>query len=120
NGKLHITNAFATFEPGTFSTIQISGLSGNDRLEASVADVPTIIDGGEGNDVILGGARDDALAGGAGDDTIFGGGGSDTVRGGNGNDYLSGGPGADQLFGDGGNDQLFAVDAAVDQIDGGA
>jgi uncharacterized delta-60 repeat protein len=118
-GRLTITGIAETFALGAFSAIQIAGMGGDDRIDASVATVPVTADGGAGDDSILGGSAGDALAGGTGNDTLFGGGASDTLRGGDGNDYLNGGPGADQLLGDAGNDQIFAVDSVIDTIDGG-
>jgi uncharacterized delta-60 repeat protein len=118
-GRLGVTGTLAAFDLGSFSRVEISGLAGEDTLDASAAPVPVPLDGGDGRDSLLGGAAVDLLLGGGGDDTLFGGRGADTLRGGDGNDYLNGGPGADQLFGDAGNDQIFAVDSVIDTIDGG-
>lgn len=119
DGQLVITGVPHGFPLASFSKIQIDALAGNDTIDASASPVPVILNGGDGNDILLGGAFDDALLGNAGNDTLFGGRGSDTLHGNGGNDYISGGPGADQLFGDAGNDQLFALDAAIDVLDGG-
>ena len=118
-GRLGVTGTLAASDLGSFSRIEISGLAGDDTLDASASPVPVTLDGGDGRDSLLGGAAVDLLLGGGGDDTLFGGRGADTLRGGEGNDYLNGGPGADQLFGDAGNDQIFAVDSVIDTIDGG-
>lgn len=79
-----------------------------------------LIDGGDGDDVIvLSGQSDDTVDGGAGDDRIRWDGevtwfghqqyaGQDLIRGGTGNDTLSGSTGSDTLFGDEGDDVLFA------------
>ena len=79
----------------------IRGLAGNDEI--TLPNVPgstgvlygaAIVDGGDGNDVILGAK---GLAG----------------------DVLIGGAGADVLDGGLGNDQLFAADGGVDTVRGG-
>jgi Ca2+-binding RTX toxin-like protein len=106
--------------PQGFSKIVISALAGDDTLDASASPVPVILDGGDGDDILLGGAFADLLLGGAGHDTLFGGRGNDTLHGNDGNDYLNPGPGQDQAFGDAGNDQIFSLDNAADTLDGGA
>jgi Ca2+-binding RTX toxin-like protein len=93
-----------------------------------------------GNDVMNGDAGNDTLAGGLGADYLGGGLGNDSIDGGAGNDYLSGGTGDDLLTGGDGNDVVdamgggsdiafggagddtvsLAVDAAVDQVEGGS
>jgi len=120
NGRLSSPGLSETYPTSTFSKIQINALAGNDTLDASASPVPVILNGGDGNDLLLGGAYADLLLGNAGNDTLFGGRGNDTLHGNDDNDYLNGGPGADQLFGDAGNDQLFALDGAVDALYGGA
>jgi Ca2+-binding RTX toxin-like protein len=118
-GRVEIDGVAQTFDPATFSRVDVQALDGDDRVDLSALGLPATTDGGAGDDVILGSSAPDSILGGAGDDTLFGGRGADTLRGGDGNDYLGGGPGADQLFGDPGNDQVFAVDSARDTVDGG-
>jgi uncharacterized delta-60 repeat protein len=118
-GRVSITGVAETFAAGAFSAIRITGLAGDDLIDASAATVAVSVDAGDGNDSVLGGSGDDSLLGGAGHDTLFGGNGHDTLRGGDGNDYLNGGRDTDQVFGDGGNDQIFAVDNNAETIDGG-
>jgi Ca2+-binding RTX toxin-like protein len=117
---VQLTGFPVSFPTTAFSRIAITGLGGNDRIDASNIDLPLTIDGGDGNDFILGGAGAETLTGGAGDDTLFGGKGNDLIHGGDGNDYLSAGPGSNTLFGDAGNDQIFALNTTLDRIDGGA
>ena len=86
-----------------------------------------IVNGGDGNDVvigsfgrdkILGGNGNDIVSAGRGNDTVFGGNGDDIVYGGSGRDYIFGGRGNDSLFGGSGNDRL--VDRfGSDLLDGG-
>jgi Ca2+-binding RTX toxin-like protein len=67
--------------------IVINGLGGNDVIEASGVDaslIQLILDGGEGDDVLVGSEGNDILLGGNGDDVLLGG---------NGVDVLDGGPG---------------------------
>ena len=81
------------------NTINISGLSGMDIIDAS--DLTSIhrvvIDGGDGDDTLTGGSGDDSLSGGAGDDTIDGNGGDDWLSGGLGDDDIDGGTGIDTV-----------------------
>ncbi|MDB5324320.1 MAG: Delta-60 repeat-containing protein [Phycisphaerales bacterium] len=117
--RVLVNNAGESFAIDTFSKIAIDARAGNDLIDASASPVPVVLNGGDGNDLLLGGAYDDSLSGNAENDTLFGGRGNDILHGNDGNDYLNGGPGADQLFGDAGNDQLFAFDNAIDTVDGG-
>ncbi|MEL6957350.1 MAG: calcium-binding protein [Pseudomonadota bacterium] len=61
----------------TFSTAELHGQDGDDRLEA-----------GRGDDHLFGGAGDDSLIGGAGDDVLSGGSGDNRIDGGDGDDTL--------------------------------
>lgn len=119
-GRVQVVGQPTTFDPATFSRVEVLGLAGDDRIDLSGLAAPATIDAGGGNDVVLAGAGNDSILGGTGNDTLFGGSGHDTLRGGDGNDYLNGGRDADRVFGDAGNDQIFAVDANVELIDGGA
>ena len=68
---------------------------------ASPTDVGDVIDGRDGNDILLGGA---------GEDILFGGDGDDFLTGGSGDDLLIGGEGADRLDGGCDDDVLVAGD----------
>jgi Ca2+-binding RTX toxin-like protein len=87
------------FEAG--DQIHILGLGGDDIIDASALPVGAsiVLDGGEGNDVVLGGDGNDMLLGGAGDDVLIGGAGLDA---------LDGGLGDNVLIQDGGNALLAA------------
>ena len=80
---------------GTNGNDVIVGLGGNDTIY-----------GGHGNDVICGNGGDDTINGGNGNDWLFGGAGDDTLNGGNGDDTLNGGAGDDELLGARGMDTL--------------
>lgn len=63
------------------------GLLGSDvRI---LADLPTKIDGGPGDDLIVGGPSEDAIDGGPGQDILAGGPGADVLRGGSGEDLVT-------------------------------
>ena len=66
---------------GTLDKLHVSGGAGDDVIEASgvaAGSIGLVLDGGEGNDVIIGSAGDDVLIGGPGDDILIGNGGNDT------------------------------------------
>ncbi|HKY76709.1 MAG TPA: hypothetical protein VJS45_11235 [Acidimicrobiia bacterium] len=84
-------------------------------LDASGQYGPALLDGTDGDDVIVGSDGDDVInaadgrdyvCGGPGDDDITGGLGGDVLRGDTGDDDIDGGVDSDTLFGDGGNDTL--------------
>jgi Ca2+-binding RTX toxin-like protein len=114
--------------PQTFSLSDVDELSirtggGNDviNIGAAVA-VPTTVDAGDGNDLIIGGSGRSVLMGGSGADIVYGGAGDDVLLGGTGNDLvlggggndggagrdlIVGGVGSDALLGGGGEDILI-------------
>jgi Ca2+-binding RTX toxin-like protein len=95
--------------------IQIDGLDGDEDIRFGSSAVtglqdiliPTLINGGAGNDFVQGGAGKDAINGGPGRDDLDGQGGNDTIHGGDDDDSLHGGAGNDNLYGDNGVDSLF-------------
>jgi hypothetical protein len=87
---------------------------GDDRLDLggwkSDRHPRAIVDGGDGDDVVIGTILSDDIKGGAGDDRLQGrsdvddldgGSGDDVVAGDGDSDHVVGGPGVDQLWGDG-------------------
>src|SRR4051812_31202257 len=92
----------------------IDGGAGNDGLTAATAGNNTVLGGlgddnlvgGSANDSIDGGDGKDVLSGGVGNDTLLGGSGDDLLTGGTGNDLLDGGLGADKLRGSEGADTV--------------
>jgi uncharacterized secreted protein with C-terminal beta-propeller domain len=77
------------------------------RVDLSQLNVPTHIEGGAGDDVLVGGRQADLIEGGAGNDVLLGAAGKDELRGGAGNDYLKGQGGGDLLDGGTGIDKLY-------------
>jgi hypothetical protein len=94
NGQFRVVlngNNIGTFNATAFRRLVVLARGGDDRIEVDrTLNLPSILDGGAGNDVILGGAGADVLLGGAGNDQLYGRGGRD---------ILIGGTGADQLYG---------------------
>ena len=88
-----------------------------DRVSV-VGSVPTEVDGGPDNDVVVGGTAGDAFFGGDGNDVLRGGRGNDALQGLYQNDRLLGGPGHDVLYGDDGRDRLVGG-RGRDSLDGG-
>jgi Ca2+-binding RTX toxin-like protein len=94
--------AAADLSVSSVKRIVVDALAGNDDVEiSSTVAIPTILNGGNGNDTLAGGAGDDQLHGGAGNDT------------------LRGGLGRDALFGEDGEDTLYARDGVADFLSGG-
>ncbi len=88
--------------------IVVYGEGGDDMISVGAAvGLPTVLHGGDGNDVLIGSKGRDALYGGAGADTLRGGRGNDRLHGGDGDDLLSGDLGNDILAGHGGSDLLI-------------
>ncbi|HPP02057.1 MAG TPA: calcium-binding protein, partial [bacterium] len=87
------------------------GGEGNDQIivDASVI-LPTILYGGNGDDILYGGSGVDEIYGGAGADKLWGRKGDDFLDGGTGPDELHGEEGADTLYGGFGDDHLFGGD----------
>jgi hypothetical protein len=98
--------------------VVVDGLGGNDRINLRTLKVPTSVDGGAGNDLIVGGMADDSITGGDGNDSLFGEAGDDSLTGGAGNDVEHGGRGTDMEAGDAGDDRLFG-EAGDDSLMGG-
>jgi Ca2+-binding RTX toxin-like protein len=116
----------ATFDAASsgFETLDGGNIQGNSSdnyfdfsgFSVSRPDLGLIVDGEDGDDVIIGlGRAADLFSGGDGDDTLVGqnhfdvlsgDAGNDLLRGAGGNDDLSGGSGDDRLIGGGGNDTL--------------
>ena len=70
--------------------VTVFGLDGDDAIQGTAVDasINLVLDGGNGDDVLLGGAGNDTLNGGAGDDVLIGGDGLDVLDGGTGNNLL--------------------------------
>lgn len=135
NGELfsYLFTVGQDFENRDIEDLQISGLGGNDRIEAigGFTSSRLRIDGGTGDDTLIGGERDDVIFGAEGNDILEGRGGLDTLLGEDGNDllYATGSNGAVEnvesddthrniLIGGNGNDVLRGS-INVDTLEGG-
>lgn len=84
---------------GVTSIVMVLGDGNDEATVAAKTTLPTLIDGGAGNDQLNGGSGPNVLLGGAGNDVLIGG---------SGQDVLVGGTGADRLVGNSGDDILIA------------
>jgi uncharacterized protein (TIGR03118 family) len=89
-----------TFDVADVETIQFDGLAGDDQFKVvGRISIPTIVDGGAGDDLLGGSRGSNILLGGAGADLLFGSLGGDLLIGGEGRDGLVGFGGSDLLIG---------------------
>lgn len=102
--------ALGKFSLGATQRIEIQAFDGSDVVDLSNLSIPTYVNAGLGNDLVIGGLGNDSLTGAAG---------KDTLRGGPGDDRLSGGNTSDQLFGESGNDVIYGG-FGDDYAEGGA
>jgi len=93
--------AISKFLLSEINRIEVRALGGDDKISLSGStNVPTILDGGDGNDAIAGGDTGAVLLGRGGDDSLYGGNGRDVLIGGKGVDFLAGMGGDDIVIGD--------------------
>jgi Ca2+-binding RTX toxin-like protein len=107
-----------TFDATKVSQMYIYGVDGNDKIDFSTVNIPTYVDAGPGNDLVLGGGANDTITGGAGKDTLYGGPGDDRLNGNGSPDHLYGQDGNDRLYGGDGDDVLDGG-GGVDRLFGG-
>lgn len=114
------------FNLSEVKAIEVDAGKGDDSVNTGGSarhplNIPSAINGEDGNDYLAGGNGKDVINGGAGNDRILGRKGDDVLNGGDGNDSINGGQGADVINGDAGNDIMDARDAtSTDIIDGGS
>ena len=70
--------------------LTVMGHDGDDAIQGTAVDasISLVLDGGDGDDVLLGGAGNDTLLGGNGDDVLIGGDGTDILDGGPGSNFI--------------------------------
>ena len=101
---------------GTDGDDVIVGTSGDDIIRAGAGN--DIVCAGRGADTVLGSTGDDVILGENGVDDLIGGPGADEIQGGPGADLLRGGRGADTLDGGAGADELIGGQG-LDTVSGG-
>jgi Ca2+-binding RTX toxin-like protein len=107
-----------TLIEGTNGDDVIIGGDGDDNIAAGPGD--DVVCGGPGDDSLDGDDGDDAIIGGTGDDGPSGGAGNDTLVGGSGDDDPEGGPGHDFIVGGEGDDWIKSSDDdEVDKVSAG-
>ncbi|MEZ6132597.1 MAG: hypothetical protein R3C59_28355 [Planctomycetaceae bacterium] len=85
------------FSAGDVQSIRFTGSTGNDYF-LNQSDIPSVAEGGAGNDWLFGGSGNDSLVGGAGEDFLFGGPGNDHLTGDLNQDHLIVGTGSDTII----------------------
>ncbi len=103
-----------SFDANLVDNIVADGGTRDDRINFVNVDKPSILRGGEGDDVIVGGNVRDFIDGANGRDELRGGEGDDILVGGSADDVLYGDGGEDQLFGQEGDDTLYGGAGADD------
>ncbi len=104
-GKINVafngqTQKFASANPNVVGVV-VMGNDGNDIITNNLTSIPSILNGGRGDDTLNGSngaGTHDILLGGEGNDSLFGRGGRDVLIGGDGHDSLLGGAGDDLLI----------------------
>ncbi|MCA9190438.1 MAG: hypothetical protein KDB03_01695 [Planctomycetales bacterium] len=107
------------FDVNQVVNIEADGGSRDDTIILINVNKPTILYGGDGDDVIQGGSSIDFIDGGRGNDELHGGDNDDILVGGTGNDLIYGDAGQDRIFGQEGDDTLFGGDDS-DHIETGS
>ena len=82
NGTVNVTGASAPvliFHLDTFDGLTVNGGAGNDKIDASAltTSLGLIVDGGDGDDIVVGSQGSDIANGGSGNDLVIGGRGDD-------------------------------------------
>ena len=105
NDELEVNGVVEVANVADIDSIFVDGQAGNDFITFLQADfsgvspgIEIMLQGGDGEDVIIGSSLNDNIEGGAGDDSIYGGEGNDEIDGGGDNDFLVGGTG--EIVGD--------------------
>lgn len=130
DGKLVVdpSSAFAKLEDDQQATVTLTytvrDANGGESTGAATVTVDgyteyNIVEGSDGDDVLIATNRKDMIEGGDGDDRLTAGGGNDMVDAGAGNDRVSAGEGDDDVDGGAGNDVLMGG-AGNDVLYGGA
>jgi Ca2+-binding RTX toxin-like protein len=113
NGTVSVTGASAPvliFHLDTFDGLTVNGGAGNDKIDASAltTSLGLIVDGGDGDDIVIAGQGSDIANGGNGNDLVIGGRGDDFGLLGAGDDVFTWNPGdgSDRVAGQAGVDRL--------------
>jgi hypothetical protein len=114
-----------SFQRNEIASIAVHGRPGDDLVRIDEGNgvftdsIPTTIDGGAGDDLLVGGTGAVTLRGGPGNDNLVGGAGAERLRGGEGSDLIDGNRGNDVAF-MGSGDDTFVWDPgdASDTLEG--
>lgn len=113
-GRGHDTIKFTNTSNSEFTQLNIDAGIGHDLIDISGLKANTndasfrVLDGGNGNDLIIGSDGNETLIGGRGHDTIRAGAGNDQIDAGNGWDFINAGDGNDTIDAGNGSDTIYA------------
>ena len=104
----HQSTVTELVEQSDVTSIHVVGCGGRDHITvASSISLPTLLEGGAGDDQIFGGSGNDVIDGGDGRDKLLGRNGVDRIFGGDGSDWIWGNHDGDSLFGGAGDDKIW-------------
>ena len=117
--RLHLNGVITDYKRGSVKSISIKGGTGGDTVILGTINIPSLIDGGKGDDKLSGGDAKDTINGQGGDDYVYGRKGSDKLSGGIGYDLILGGPGDDHIvpLSDDHGDDTISGGRGVDTVD---
>ena len=119
HGMVQIGDGSVLLDASGMSKLALNGLGGEDtlRLQNGQGQLPVVLDGGEGNDLLFGGNFGDKLLGGPGNDVVQGGQGADNIFLGDGDDTFVWNPGdaSDVIEGEAGTDNVLFNGANVSE-----
>ncbi|HEX8342488.1 MAG TPA: calcium-binding protein [Tepidisphaeraceae bacterium] len=105
--QVRLNGTLQSFAVRDVTRVEFQAYAGHDIADGSGIAIPTYVNAGAGNDLVVGGTGNDTLTGAAGKDTLRGGAGKDRINGANSPDLLYGDEGSDVIYGGAHDDQMY-------------